>query len=514
MGGARDVLRAFPGRIPHLLIGALFVAACGESAPTPAPDFEPLFPALSGERMTNSSPALADLDGDGVPDIVFGSGVDRLRPQQGRYVFSAEPEVPGYVMAISGATNAVLWQAANPGEAFTTSRFLDVDRDGVSDVIMGGREGAFTAYSGVDGSVEWRVDPAAIATTPAPYNFLTPAVIRDVNDDGVEDLIVAYGGDDTRLPGDPRDAGYLVMISGADGAVLAVHETPDGNETYTSIVVYERPDGREWFVFGTGGETHGGAAYRAAIESLLDGTFSTQLERLVQPGDKGVMAPPVLVELTGDMEPDIVVSTFDGRLIVVNGASGDVLWEKSSTNEEAYHPPAVVRIARDGRLGLLLSRGIGTFPRYVGTVHRLYDAAVGTLLYEFGNAYHPAGAPLGVDLSGDDIDELIFFSMSYPTGFGGQVHIYHAPSRELIIHSLSTNMASTPLIADPRRTGTLELIALSWSIRETMDAPDWRALQWHLDRLDLSTETPSFLGWSGYMGTYHDARYRPSGVVE
>jgi hypothetical protein len=40
-------------------------------------------------------------------------------------------------------------------------------------------------------------------------------------------------------------------------------------------------------------------------------------------------------------------------------------------------------------------------------------------------------------------------------------------------------------------------------------------MQWHLDRLDLSAETPAFLGWSGYMGTHHDARYRTStGVVE
>jgi hypothetical protein len=503
------------GQNPLLLIGVLLIAACVESGAAPAPEFQPLFPAVTGERVTNSSPALADLDRDGVPDIVFGSGVDRLRPQQGRYVFSAEPEVPGYVMAVSGATNAVLWEAEHPGEAFTTPRFLDVNRDDVTDVIMGGREGAFTAYSGVDGSVLWRVDPAGVATTPVPYNFFTPALIRDVNDDRVADLVVVYGGDDTRLPGDPRDAGYIAVVSGADGAVLSVHATPDGSESYASTVVYERPDGREWLLFGTGGETHGGSAYRVPVASLLDGSFATAAERLVQPGAKGVMAPPTLVELTGDAEPDIVISTFDGRLVVVNGASGAVLWETSNANEEAYHPATVVRIARDGRLGLLLSRGIGAFPRYVGTVHRLYDAAAGTLLYEYSNTYHPAGAPLGVDLSGDGIDELIFFSMSYPSGHGGQIHIYHAPSRDLTVHHLSTNNASTALIADPRGTGTLELIALSWSLRETMDAPDWRAMQWHLDRLDLSAETPAFLGWSGYMGTHHDARYRTStGVVE
>ena len=57
--------------------------------------------------MTISSPSLADLDGDRVADIVYGTGKDRLMPRDGRYVFSGVPSIPGYVIAVSGATFAI-----------------------------------------------------------------------------------------------------------------------------------------------------------------------------------------------------------------------------------------------------------------------------------------------------------------------------------------------------------------------------------------------------------------------
>ncbi|HET9986814.1 MAG TPA: hypothetical protein VFQ38_24775 [Longimicrobiales bacterium] len=485
------------------------LAACRGGEHPPEPSFTPLFPPVEAELLTQSSPALADLDHDGAPDIVFGTGKDRVKPGRGRYVFTPDIPVPGYVLAVSGATNRILWKVPHPGEAYTTPRFADLNRDGVPDVVMGGREGAFVAYSGVDGKTIWRLDPARLAKTSFPYNVFTPALIRDANGDGVPDLVAAYGGNDTKLPKQPRDPAFLVVVSGADGAVLAEHQTPDGKETYCSPVAYRRPDGAEWVIFGTGGETDGGAAYRAPVASLLDGTFEKRVERLVPPGaTRGVIAPATVVELTGDADPDIVISAFDGRLITLDGATGKALWERKVDGEEAYHGAAVVRIARGGRLGLFVSRGIGAFPRYVGSAHRLYDAADGRLLYEYKDPNYPAGAPLAVDLTGDGIDEPFFFSMRFPSAQGARIHILYLPTRRLIAHDVPNNLASTPVIADPRGTGTLELSAPSWSLAQTSEAPDWHDLKSELLRLDLSAKTPAFRAWAGYMGTAADGQYR------
>jgi hypothetical protein len=358
--------------------------------------------------------------------------------------------------------------------------------------------------------VLWRLTGDSVAKTPFPYNFFSPAAIADANNDSVTDFIAVYGGNDTRMPNEQREQSYLAVVSGRDGSVIRVHPSPDGNEMYASPVVYQRPDSSQWLLFGTGGETQGGTMYRAPVAELLAGSFAERTERLLEPGSKGVIAPPTLVELTGDTELDIVISTFDGRLAVVDGASGKRIWSQPAANEEAYHSAAVVRIAPNERLGLFVSRGIGIFPKYVGTVHRLYDAADGRVLYEYRDPNYPAGAPLAVDLDGDGIDEPLFFSTRFPTAQGSRIHVLYIPSRALRTHDVETNYWTTPIVADVLGRGSLELIGLSWRVGENRETAAWRDLQWQLTRRHLTSQVPAQRSWAGYMGTSSDGQYRPA----
>ena len=495
-------MRSAPVLVPIL---AVLLVGCKESAPKPS--FDLVFPSVSGDYMSNSSPNLIDLDGDGALDIVYGTGVDRLRPRGNRWQLGSEPEFAGYVTAVSGKDNRILWRTPHFGEAFTTPRFVHLNGDQVPDVVMGGRQGSLSAYNGIDGTRLWDTDPKTVAITPDPYNFLTPAIIEDVNGDAVADLVVMYGGNDTRLPGDARDAGYVVLVSGADGKVLKAYPTPDGAESYSSVIVYRRPDGAEWFIFGTGGESAGGAAYRAPVAALLDGSFGERVQTLVPLGEKGVLAPATLVELTGDDELDIAISSFDGRLVVIDGATGNVLWQRHDPTEETYHGPALVRLTTDDRLGFFVSRAIGVFPNYAGNVHRLFDAKDGRLLYQYKDPLPPAGAPLAVDLTGDGIDEPIFF------GSRGRIHVLHLRSKKLAIHDVPANFTATPHIADPRQSGSLELIGVAWhNLGEDGSGrlAEWKNLKSELLRLDMNARTPDFRTWAAYLGTGTDGLYRPA----
>ena len=68
--------------LPFLLV------ACSDEAPS----FEPDFPPIDGELMSMATPGLADLDGDGVLDIVNGSGIDRVKPQpDSTWAFTDDP---------------------------------------------------------------------------------------------------------------------------------------------------------------------------------------------------------------------------------------------------------------------------------------------------------------------------------------------------------------------------------------------------------------------------------------
>jgi hypothetical protein len=168
-----------------------------------------------------------------------------------------------------------------------------------------------------------------------------------------------------------------------------------------------------------------------------------------------------------------------------------------------------MRVSRDGRLGFTVSRGVGVFPAYTGSVHRVHDARDGRVLYQYRDPFAPAGAPLAVDVTNDGIDEPFFFSVRFPRAHGGRIHIFHGRSGELIAHEVPTNFATTPHIADPRGVGRLELIGLSWTIASGTQAPNWRDFRSQLLRMDLSAPAPAFRSWAAYMGTATDGHYVP-----
>ena len=141
-------------------------------------------------------------------------------------------------------------------------------------------------------------------------------------------------------------------------------------------------------------------------------------------------------------------------------------------------------------------------------MHRLYDARDGTLLYIHSDNLYPAGAPLAVDLTDDGIEELMFFADP------GHVFIYYPLSKRLVTHDLGANYSGTPVVADPRGVGSLEMIGVSGEIApHGMGEARAEDVRSHLLRLDLNAKPPAFFAWSSYMGTRNDGRYHPPGAA-
>ena len=215
--------------------------------------------SVSWERMfegsgTEASLQLSDLNEDGILDVV---------------TILSEMDCLSSVAILDGQTGSTLWEQALNFECFAVRCDLDVTGDGRVDCLACGRDGGFLALDGRDGSIVWVVDP--IDAVPL-YNFYYPLIIRDLDGDGVRDLVNVHGGDVTYRPDDlDRSPGFLLVVSGRTGQQLtSAMLMPDGRETYMSPVLFNIDGDTEVVLIGSGGETVPGSLWAVTMDSIQD----------------------------------------------------------------------------------------------------------------------------------------------------------------------------------------------------------------------------------------------------
>lgn len=99
--------------------------------------------------MNSESPLrAADLNGDGIKDIVFGYGVDDNIHYEGIALPRCQAamqgeEVPceGGVVALNGIDGSIMWQSWSVANVFSLHCSADVDGDGGTDCVAAGRLG-------------------------------------------------------------------------------------------------------------------------------------------------------------------------------------------------------------------------------------------------------------------------------------------------------------------------------------------------------------------------------------
>ena len=61
-----------------------------------------------------------------------------------------------------------------------------------------------------------------------------------------------------------------------------------------------------------------------------------QAKSLYKDDQKGIMTPPVLVDLTGDNVEDIVMQMFNSTIVAIDGETYKQLWNYSVPSSESY----------------------------------------------------------------------------------------------------------------------------------------------------------------------------------
>lgn len=450
-----------------------------------------------------SSPRLTDLNRDGVLDIVMGAGTVEFKRSDSS------------IIALDGAEGKLLWTASARDQIFGSPVFLDITEDGIPDVFIGGRAAELKALDGSNGDVIWefyegRVDVAL--SDSGAYNFFSPQLIPDQDDDGFEDLIIAAGGYVKALPGDPnRPAGRLMVISSANGKRLASAEMPDGKEIYMSVVVADfGATGELSVIFGTGGETLGGALYKASLRDLMRNDLSRSI--LLESGyGKGFIAPPVLADINGDGVHDIIANAVNGRMIAIDGSTNEVLWRVSVPGTEAYCSIAVGFFTDDNIPDFFTNYGIGIWPDLDRSVQLMVDGKDGRILFRDSLGTFQESTPVALDVNGDGYDDALFgINYQNRSGFSNQLAvidfrkdtIYHIGPRHF-----GANVASTPWIGDMDGDDFIEIVycnetnpfdLLSITFKEGL----------RVSKLKTQIPVRKYVAWGSYMGSTYDGVFR------
>ncbi|XP_017007303.2 uncharacterized protein [Drosophila takahashii] len=281
-------------------------------------------------RMNSESPLRsADLNGDGIKDVVFGYGVDDNIHYEGIPLPRCQSaqqgeEVPceGGVVALNGLDGSILWQSWSVANVFSLHCSADVDGDGGTDCVAAGRLGMIYAINGRTGSVIWRFREIEVETnSPIVMDLYTINVLRDLDGDGVPEIIAAHLEER-----EESKAGHIKLISGKTGKVIRSIPTPYREEMFVPIQLLTQADGTELLLIVTGGQNTPGGIYSLRLHSLMAHTSEKHFTPLHRQPGSGLMVPAVLSDLNGDGISDVVVAAFNRSVLAFDGANYTMMW--------------------------------------------------------------------------------------------------------------------------------------------------------------------------------------------
>ncbi len=310
----------------------------------------------SPESYPVSSPAVADLDDDGLVEIVayFGLGgvlcLDNKGNPKWQHVFgkpgsgfatpvaadvhpSPGKEVlvgfdDGWLRCLS-ATGNILWEFF--GDRFRVGGIAvgDVEADGEVEVVYGTDNGHVYCLNGW-GQIKWRFNELA------PYGRSGPN-IADLNQDGVPEILITRSNVNNNT--------CMIAIDGRDGTLQ--WRTRDVMQGYVSNAVVDLNGNGEWVVL------HGDKGNNLYCENP-DGT--RRWHALL--GGRGLFWAPAVADIDGDGRLEIIAGMRgedpESKACVFIVGDDGVVKERLDIGNDANAAPAVGDIDGDGYVDMVV----------------------------------------------------------------------------------------------------------------------------------------------------------------
>ncbi|WP_114751816.1 outer membrane protein assembly factor BamB family protein [Pleomorphovibrio marinus] len=452
---------------------------------------------------TFSSPRVADLNQDGVGDIILGMG---------RLEFEAADTA---IVALNGKDGNVLWRVATNDQIFGSALLHDINQDGIPDVIIGGRSANLLAIDGATGALIWEFIKGDMKELVQKkwFNFYNPQLIPDQNGDGLDDIIISNGGDVNKLPYDEnRPTGHLLVLDMATGDIIQEAPMPDGKETYHSVSVSPRGEGSDLkVVFGTGGETVGGNLYVCTLKELMEGNLSFATLLASSP-DKGFIAPAVWADINKDGIADILACSVDGNVLAFDGLTFKRLWKKKIPGAEIYASFGVGNFTRKAGPDFFVTANKGMWPLFSQSFQMMFSGPKGKIKYEDYFGEFQTSSPVAFDLDGDGIDEIILSvnlvdliseNQWYHTNTISAIDFKRNKTYRLFDPLPGHNNSATPWIGDLDGDGWLDVVFChSDNPNNTFKLDGMR-----VNLLKTKIPAENAPKWGAYMGSSYDGRY-------
>ncbi len=285
---------------------------------------------------SDSPPVIADLDGDGLPEVLHG-------------------QFGGYVICLDAITGAEKWKIEVDTDSWiqTAPTVVDLNGDGILDIVVAtwhfSDNNKVYAYNGKDQSLLWSLPVADV--------IYHGTAVADILNNGTVQLVI---GD---------YSGTLYLINGADGSLEWTYEAGGYIGSPVSIADLDG-DGACEMVFSSGSSV-----------LALKGD-ATLLWSFPIPDFGQSFRGAALSDINDDALPDVIFGTDKGRLIALKGNSGQPLINLNlaahyGKSLDINHAPVVGDFDQNGILDAFVVGGYTNFPEFQDNYGRGYAVELG-----------------------------------------------------------------------------------------------------------------------------------------
>ncbi|GEM_PF-1929279 len=350
-----------------------------------------------------STPQLADLDGDELPDVWFQS-----RDRKGR--------------VLSGVDGSVLAEWPTPKRAESSIALADLDGAGLPEVVFGCDDGTICAWSVAKDMALW--------SFKAGGTILSSPLIVDVSGDGRPEVVMGSLG------------GQVYTLEGRTG--LPLNEPVELGEIANTACAMPRVGPPRGFVIAA----HGKGVFRVWVPQRRAGRpqIAWHHERV-----STCYPSPAMFVWSGEW---VVALDDEGTLTCLDAEWGREKWS-TSVGGRCQPSPVVGDLECDGSQEVVVVRQDGTVV--------IVDADTGALERTWPGKGHVGGSPALADLDGDGSLDIVHGVGNCPTR--SLVAYSGKDGRVLLDVAGLSDIHSSPVIGDVNGDGILEIVVGTYDAR-------------------------------------------------